>query len=155
MKTLRTPKSLYHASCLPQLSLSLRQVFCRTFFPSVILIWLALFAYAKSAGNKIQVKNQNVQKDYKASISASSSDQLRRIESIDHAIIVAGHSVMKLSKLSNADINEDSWHLLSYQIGQDLPRIITSHVKKGVDLVKANLNSILIFSGGQTRNDVG
>lgn len=78
-----------------------------------------------------------------------------RKRQIDHAVIVAGHAVMRLNQLSVADHKESAWYLLSYQIGQGFPEIITSHIQKGIEIANNDQNSLLIFSGGQTRNDVG
>lgn len=90
-----------------------------------------------------------------SSQSVVKAEEIRRIEVIDHLIMVAGHSVMRMNRMNDADHNERSWYLLPYQTGQDFPRIITSHVKKGVDMARQDFSSLLIFSGGQTRRDVG
>eukprot|EP00605_Chrysophyceae_sp_TOSAG23-4_P001269 GSChrysophyteH1.ASY1.ANO1.1380.1 assembled CDS len=73
----------------------------------------------------------------------------------NHLIIVAGHAVVRLAELSHAAKDDASWWLLKYQRGQGFPAIISSHVKKGIDLAAADEQSLLMFSGGQTRKDVG
>eukprot|EP01041_Mallomonas_annulata_P003746 gene3746-7436_t len=74
---------------------------------------------------------------------------------LNHAIIVPGHAAMRLSKQNVAAHDEDAWYLLPYQRGQGFPSIITSHIQKGLNLLENDDNSMLIFSGGQTRQDVG
>jgi hypothetical protein len=44
---------------------------------------------------------------------------------------------------------------LPYQENQGFPEIITSHIQKGIELVSEDKNAVLIFSGGQSRKDVG
>ena len=70
---------------------------------------------------------------------------------VNHLIIVAGHAVLKINKISTADWSDSSWYLLSYQKNVGFPEIIFSHIKEGVSQASKDLNSILIFSGGQTR----
>lgn len=70
-------------------------------------------------------------------------------------IIVAGHAVMRLSKLSVAQFEDSAWYLLPYQLKQGFPEIITSHIQRGIQLARDNPNSVLVFSGGETRKDVG
>ena len=42
-----------------------------------------------------------------------------------------------------------------YQLDQGYPSIIKSHVQKGIEIAKADSDSLLLFSGGQTRRDTG
>jgi len=118
--------------------------FSKFFFPGVVLVWILLYAFAKSPtptkklrGNEdsmsTKLKNTNARKfgGY--------------FDDPTHAIIVVGHSVMKLSKMRNADVDEDSWWLLSYQKGQGFPMIIASHIKKGVELAMAVRLLMLVF----------
>lgn len=62
---------------------------------------------------------------------------------------------MKLAMLSKATHSDDAWHLLSYQRNQGFPEIISSHIKAGIALLESNSLALLMFSGGQTRKDVG
>ncbi len=62
---------------------------------------------------------------------------------------------MRMSQMAVADKSDNGWWLLAYQKNQGYPAIITSHIKKGVELAKKDGNSMLVFSGGQTRKDVG
>lgn len=45
--------------------------------------------------------------------------------------------------------------MLSYQKKRGFAEIISSHIQKGIEITARDPNSILIFSGGQTRKDVG
>ena len=73
-----------------------------------------------------------------------------------HLIVVAGHAVMRLSNMKIASKSDDGWYLLPYQRNIGFPAIICAHINAGISLAKSDAsNSILIFSGGQTRRDVG
>jgi hypothetical protein len=72
-----------------------------------------------------------------------------------HAVIVAGHAVLRINKLTSAEREDGAWYLLSYQLNQGFPGIITSHIKKGIQLTMDDPAAMLLFSGGQTRRDVG
>jgi preprotein translocase subunit SecG len=79
----------------------------------------------------------------------------RGLQDYDHLIIVPGHAVMKISEIHRAKESEDAWYLLDYQLGQGFPQIIHSHIQEAINIAKSDDHSILIFSGGQTREDVG
>lgn len=78
-----------------------------------------------------------------------------RISSINHLIIVPGHSAIHIQKIASAATSDNSWYLLPYQTNQQFPKIIMSHIRKGLELLEWDESSLLVFSGGQTRNDVG
>jgi hypothetical protein len=73
----------------------------------------------------------------------------------DHAVIVVGHAVVKVDEVYHADNTDNAWYLLPYQRNQGFPAIITSHIKKGAEMVVNDPSALLMFSGGQTRRDVG
>jgi hypothetical protein len=76
---------------------------------------------------------------------------------MNHAVIVAGHAVLNFDNLYKAHRSDQGWYLLSYQKNQGYPEIIASHIKKGIELLQDDKESksLLLFSGGQTRHDVG
>lgn len=74
---------------------------------------------------------------------------------LTHAVIVAGHAVLRINKLSTAETSDAAWYLLSYQLNQGYPGIISSHIKKGISIAQNDPGAMLLFSGGQTRRDVG
>jgi len=110
--------------------ISFRALLSKFFFPSVVLIWILLYAIAKtpSPSKKLRGDN-NIESKKQDSKKAKSFSNI--ISEPNHAVIVVGHSVMRLSKMKFADKNEESWWLLSYQRGQSFPEIITSHVRRG------------------------
>jgi hypothetical protein len=73
----------------------------------------------------------------------------------DHAIIVAGHAVMHVDDIAEAQVRDEAWNLLGYQRGQGFPQIISSHIAAGVAAAMDDSRSVLLFSGGQTRRDAG
>lgn len=74
---------------------------------------------------------------------------------ITSLIIVPGHAVLRFEKVSTADRDDNSWYLLPYQRKQGFPHVISAHIARGISLLKSNPQNFLIFSGGQTRKDVG
>jgi hypothetical protein len=128
--------------------ISLKKSRITTIFVLLVLVFaISLFIHdlsPSSKGIRGPVRNFNQKIDIK-----------RTTGVYDHAVIVAGHAVMKVPYLSTAWESEDAWHLLSYQKGQGFPQIISSHVQKGIEVVSADPLSVLIFSGGQTREEAG
>lgn len=74
-----------------------------------------------------------------------------------HLIIVPGHAALKIEQLKEALHSDSAWYLLPYQLHQSFPHIISSHIQRGISLLQESpeKNTTLIFSGGQTRRDVG
>lgn len=68
-----------------------------------------------------------------------------------HLIIVAGHSVTVSGHLEDAGEDESDWFLLDYQKGQGLPQAIKGHIQAGIDEANRDPDSLLVFSGGETR----
>lgn len=73
----------------------------------------------------------------------------------DHLVLVVGHAIVDLLQLHSAVTNESSWHLLPYQRGQGLPQVIESHIKAGIALAANDSKTLLMISGGQTREESG
>ncbi|KAL7541831.1 hypothetical protein ACHAXR_012638 [Thalassiosira sp. AJA248-18] len=72
-----------------------------------------------------------------------------------HLIIVAGHSVLISGDVENAARDDSVWWLLDYQRGRGLPQAIASHIQAGIRIALEDENSLLVFSGGQTRAQTG
>jgi hypothetical protein len=73
-----------------------------------------------------------------------------RISHLCRAVIVAGHAVL----LNPRDpLSDASWILLDFQRGE--PPCYVGHVRAGVDLAAADPESLLLFSGGQSRREAG
>lgn len=132
--------------------LILRLFSSRMMFPFLLCIWFLYFSFARSDSKSLRgppatgaVKFDPID-IYKAK---------EKDTKIEYLVVVAGHAVMQLNRMSIADTSDSSWYLLSYQQNQGFPAIISSHIKKGVELAAADAKSMLVFSGGQTRRDVG
>ncbi|KAI8087946.1 uncharacterized protein B0P05DRAFT_530786 [Gilbertella persicaria] len=71
-----------------------------------------------------------------------------------HAIIVAGHAIY-VGPNQLADIRQDeNWILEPYQQGGQVNTFI-QHIQKGIDILRQDPKSVLIFSGGETRPHAG
>lgn len=57
--------------------------------------------------------------------------------------------------LQDAGTDETVWYLLPYQKGRGLPSAIVSHIKAGILKAHEDDESLLIFSGGETRAVTG
>lgn len=73
---------------------------------------------------------------------------------LDHLVLVAGHAIYIGNKWDETQLsNEDNWILEKFQHGQ-VPAFL-AHIKRGVDIAANDSNSLLVFSGGQTRPGAG
>lgn len=72
-----------------------------------------------------------------------------------HLIMVAGHSVTISGHLQDAGEDETDWFLLDYQKGKGLPQAILAHIREGIKRAALDHESILVFSGGETRSLAG
>ncbi|CAE6459224.1 unnamed protein product [Rhizoctonia solani] len=69
---------------------------------------------------------------------------------LDHLIMVAGHAIWKGG--DPASYEQDSeWVLDVAQAGRGNPKAFYAHIAKGAELALGDKNSLLVFSGGQTR----
>ncbi len=67
-------------------------------------------------------------------------------------ILVAGHAVY-IAEDFNDPAADANWLLQDFQKGE--PPFFIEHIFRGVELASGNQNSLLIFSGGQTRREAG
>lgn len=78
----------------------------------------------------------------------------REWASLEELIIVPGHAIQWCTERGGTDLLDEScWYLLEYQRGQ-IP-IFLEHIKQAVQLAQDRPNSLLVFSGGQTRAGLG
>jgi hypothetical protein len=126
----------------------------RIILPILVLLWLMMMAVAKVSSPKLRGTEQDAKAQALAKPGLVAQVKTPAAKP-NHAIIVAGHAVVQLNKLNRADKDDSAWYLLSYQKNQGFPSIITSHIKKGIELAKRDAHAALLFSGGQTRDDVG
>lgn len=143
--------SRYHSSHINFSSL-LYTFFSKFLFPSLFLLWLWSVSLTAPTAN---AKNETPRLRGISDIQSISDISLDLNSKIDHLIIVAGHAVIRLNQLANARTTDQAWYLLPYQLNQGFPDIISSHIMKGINLIKEDRNALLLFSGGQTRQDVG
>ena len=57
--------------------------------------------------------------------------------------------------LGGADLNDEVWFLLEYQKNHGFPEAFVKHIRKGIELAAEHLDSLLLFSGGETRVEAG
>ncbi|KAL7559748.1 hypothetical protein ACA910_003328 [Epithemia clementina (nom. ined.)] len=79
----------------------------------------------------------------------------RAAENARNLIIVAGHSVTTSGHLEDADQDELDWFLLPYQKEKGLPNAIVAHISAGIEAASRDPESLLVFSGGETRPAAG
>ncbi|WFD30582.1 hypothetical protein MSPP1_001603 [Malassezia sp. CBS 17886] len=75
---------------------------------------------------------------------------LRDAMPLSHLIVVAGHAVWTGSDAVSAN-NDSAWVLEDYQRGGSAHTFVR-HIEEGVRLANADSTSLLVFSGGQTRD---
>ncbi|KAG6370959.1 hypothetical protein JVT61DRAFT_10671 [Boletus reticuloceps] len=78
---------------------------------------------------------------------------IRRDETLtrlSHLIVVPGHAIWKGSRREEVS-DEDMWTLEDYQRGGGRVSAFVDHIEHGVRLASQDKNSLLVFSGGQTR----
>lgn len=121
----------------------------RLLLPFLLCLWFLFFAFTKistSSSLRGGITFQNT---------VATKNLNDATMTIDNLVIVAGHAVIRLNQMKTADVYDSGWYLLPYQKDQGLPVLLSSHIKKGIELIQTDLSSALIFSGGQTRRDVG
>ncbi|XP_010539702.1 PREDICTED: uncharacterized protein C57A10.07 isoform X2 [Tarenaya hassleriana] len=69
-------------------------------------------------------------------------------------VMVAGHSVYTSSSCGKVD-KEDSWFLESYQRNPGQAATFVTHIQEGVESAAKDDESLLLFSGGETRKEAG
>ncbi|KAL2938052.1 Uncharacterized protein RDABS01_021501 [Bienertia sinuspersici] len=73
---------------------------------------------------------------------------------LENLVMVAGHSVYTSSDCGKVD-SENSWFLESYQKHPGQAATFLAHIKEGVEVAAKDNQSLLLFSGGETRKDAG
>ncbi|KAF8047417.1 hypothetical protein N665_3047s0005 [Sinapis alba] len=73
---------------------------------------------------------------------------------LKNLVMVAGHSVYTSSNCGKID-KEESWFLESYQKHPGQAATFLSHIEKGVEAAGKDDESLLLFSGGETRKEAG
>ncbi|XVF32288.1 hypothetical protein REPUB_Repub17cG0069000 [Reevesia pubescens] len=74
---------------------------------------------------------------------------------LENLVMVVGHSVYTSSSCGNVD-NEDSWFLKSYQKNpSQAATFFLAHIKEKIVSTFSDDEALLLFSGGETRKDIG
>ena len=68
---------------------------------------------------------------------------------------MAGHSVLISGDVANAARSDSVWWLYDYQRNRGLPQAIVLHIQAGIKIALEDENSLLMFSGGETRSQTG
>ncbi|CAM8882112.1 unnamed protein product [Rhodiola kirilowii] len=73
---------------------------------------------------------------------------------LKNLVMVAGYSVYTSNSCGKAD-EEGSWFLESYQKHPGQAATFLAHIRKAVEVTTRDNDALLLFSGGETRNDAG
>lgn len=71
---------------------------------------------------------------------------------LENLILVAGHAVYVADNFEDP-VSDSSWFLQDFQKGE--PPFYIEHIHQGVELADKDRQSLLVFSGGQTRYEAG
>lgn len=126
--------------------------------PFIIVIWIFAIFFVYNSSNSLSLRgSSNIVASIPFSNDRSSKENIdeSNYPSYDHLVMVPGHAVLRFSEFDKADISDESWYLLSYQQQQGFPQVISSHIRIGIEMMRQDRSSVLIFSGGETRKDVG
>jgi hypothetical protein len=74
------------------------------------------------------------------------------MEELTEVIIVAGHAVYR-GRSYDDPMQDENWSLQEFQRGE--PPAYIEHIRAGVEMAARQPESLLVFSGGQTRRDGG
>jgi len=114
------------------------------------LLQLYLFTYPRRPSSSNTLRGQEQAQAW-VKPNSQPFNQHNEVSHATHLIMVAGHSVTISGHLQDAGEDETDWFLLDYQKGKGLPQSIVAHIREGIRQAALDENSILIFSGGETR----
>lgn len=129
---------LFAICCLRALApfLSLRNVFCHN-----------LLTPASASINTTTVLDRLTA----ATAESGKRSSLRHLTTL---VLVAGHAIFTGTRWDMSSLsNEQNWILEPFQKGQ--VRTFLRHIQRGVELAANDTSALLLFSGGQTRNNSG
>ena len=75
--------------------------------------------------------------------------------SLHTLIIVATHGIHYGNSFDNIRTDESLWSLEDYQKGNGQINAFIDHIEKGIELTSKDPHSLLLFSGGETRQEAG
>lgn len=123
-------------------------------FFSVALFLLYVFWYARMP--LFMKCNDNLQKPILLDRQADMATERRPAhwKQLNTLVMVAGHAIYNGLRWDESSLlNETNWILEPFQRGQVSTYI--KHVKKGIELTATDSSALLLFSGGQTRQNAG
>lgn len=129
-------------------------IFRNLFIPLLVAIWIFVMIYSNATTDSYNHPPGLLRGTNSLSVTAKLPLPFDKAK-MNHLILVPGHAVLKINQLDKAHISDNSWYLLPYQRGVGYPEIIMSHIKNGILKTTMDPYSILVFSGGETRKDVG
>ncbi|KAH8079417.1 hypothetical protein BXZ70DRAFT_901673 [Cristinia sonorae] len=74
------------------------------------------------------------------------------LSGLSHLVMVPGHGIWK-GWSGEEKLDEEMWVLEQYQLGGGRVKVWVQHIQTGVDLAMEDEHSLLVFSGGQTRQN--
>lgn len=115
------------------------------------VLFLLLLRRMVSGSHYPQTSSSTVAPGSSPSLHVYDGDDIETFHAtLDHLIIVAGHAIW----LGGASYSNDAdWILEPHQTGQ--MGTFIEHIRKGASLALEDPNSLLVFSGGETRHAAG
>lgn len=109
------------------------------------VLFVAVFLYNEAYGSQF--------------VSARASSQLfaeheSPYKALKTLVMVAGHAVYTSSKCDKPE-GEDAWFLEPYQKHPGQASSFVDHIRAGVEAAAGDDDALLLFSGGETRQDAG
>ncbi|KII92000.1 hypothetical protein PLICRDRAFT_36770 [Plicaturopsis crispa FD-325 SS-3] len=114
------------------------------------LVLLTAFAAISALLNLIHYFSSESPVQRPSSI-ASTIARNSAVQSLDHLVIVPGHSIWKGKRGVAGKGDDDEWLLEPYQRGSGRVAAFFSHISRGAEIAVNDKRSLLVFSGGQTR----
>lgn len=124
----------------------------RIMIPVLVVTWIVAILFAWNSSTSSVLRGSSLTSPVSVQ---SESQQSSQQSLVDHLVMVPGHAVLRFNKFEEADTADESWYLLSYQRQQGFPQVLSAHIRIGIEMMKQDPASVLIFSGGETRKDVG
>ncbi|XP_024365745.1 uncharacterized protein C57A10.07 [Physcomitrium patens] len=109
------------------------------------LLFVSVFMYIQAFGTQFSSARANSQ------LFAEHNSSYTNLRSL---VMVAGHAVYTSSKCGKPE-DEDSWFLEPYQKHPGQASTFVEHIKLGVEVTSQFEDSLLLFSGGETRKNAG
>ncbi|KAI6026389.1 hypothetical protein PISMIDRAFT_674176 [Pisolithus microcarpus 441] len=146
----------FHSPSIADIRATLRYLRARSRLTNLGVLLLAAFASLSLLHNLSFIFStapasfSDVHEEYSPSSILTTIERNETLKGLDHLIIVPGHAIWVGSRPDHV-LDEEYWTLEDYQKADGQVLAITDHIKHGVALAMEDENSLLVFSGGQTR----